>query len=99
MGSDIDGRSIRGEGKKTLRGNFEQYGLLSGLAGTFSADLLNSPIRRAPLGEGGDGIGGRLFDAIICDPPYGVREGLFVLGIRDVEKSPWLLTKGKEMYK
>ncbi|KAJ4300161.1 hypothetical protein N0V88_002830 [Collariella sp. IMI 366227] len=50
--------------------------------------------------EGGWGWeAGRLFDGIVCDPPYGVREGLRVLGVRDPEKSPWVLTKGKELYK
>ncbi|KAL2129545.1 hypothetical protein VTI74DRAFT_7629 [Chaetomium olivicolor] len=100
FGSDIDGRSIRGDEKKrTLRGNFEQYGLLAGLGGMFTADLTNSPIRRAELRFDGDGKKGRLFDGIVCDPPYGVREGLRVLGVRDPEKCPWVLTKGKEMYK
>ncbi|KAL2019303.1 hypothetical protein VTK56DRAFT_9770 [Thermocarpiscus australiensis] len=100
FGSDIDGRSIRGDEKKrTLRGNFEQYGLLGGLGGMFTADLTNSPIRRAPLRYDGDGVTGRLFDGIVCDPPYGVREGLRVLGVRDPEKSPWVIPKGKEIYK
>ncbi|KAK3905681.1 S-adenosyl-L-methionine-dependent methyltransferase [Staphylotrichum tortipilum] len=100
FGSDIDGRSIRGDEKrKTLRGNFEQYGLLGGLGGMFTADLTNSPIRRVPLRGDGDGVIGRLFDGIVCDPPYGVREGLRVLGVRDPEKSPWVIPKGKEMYK
>ncbi|KAG7287672.1 hypothetical protein NEMBOFW57_007185 [Staphylotrichum longicolle] len=100
FGSDIDGRSIRGDEKrKTLRGNFEQYGLLGGLGGMFTADLTNSPIRRADLRYDGDGVTGRLFDGIVCDPPYGVREGLRVLGVRDPEKSPWVIPKGKVMYK
>jgi tRNA (guanine10-N2)-methyltransferase len=100
FGSDIDGRSIRGDEKKrTLRGNFEQYGLLAGLGGMFTADLTNSPIRRTELRSDGDGATGRLFDGIVCDPPYGVREGLRVLGVRDPEKCPWVIPKGKEMYK
>ncbi|KAK0715906.1 S-adenosyl-L-methionine-dependent methyltransferase [Lasiosphaeris hirsuta] len=100
FGSDIDGRSIRGDDrKKTLKGNFDQYGLLSGLGGTFTADLTNSPIRRNALTGHGDGVKGRLFDGIVCDPPYGVREGLRVLGVRDPEKSPWVIPKGIEMYK
>ncbi|KAL2189928.1 tRNA guanosine-2'-O-methyltransferase [Thermothelomyces heterothallicus CBS 203.75] len=100
FGSDIDGRSIRGDEKKrTLKANFEQYGLLAGLGGMFTADLTNTPIRRAELRYDGDGVTGRLFDGIVCDPPYGVREGLKVLGVRDPEKSPWVITKGKEMYK
>jgi tRNA (guanine10-N2)-methyltransferase len=100
FGSDIDGRSIRGDEKKrTLRGNFQQYGLLAGLGGMFTADLTNTPIRKAGLRYDGDGVKGRLFDGIVCDPPYGVREGLRVLGVRDPEKSPWVIPKGKEMYK
>ncbi|KAM5354368.1 hypothetical protein ACJ41O_001017 [Fusarium nematophilum] len=86
-GSDIDGRSIRGEGgKKSLRGNFEQYGLTACLGDVFSADLTNTPIRRQR----------RTFDGIVCDPPYGVREGLRVLGLRDPEKTPWLIEAGKQ---
>jgi tRNA (guanine10-N2)-methyltransferase len=100
FGSDIDGRSIRGSGKgRTLRGNFEQYGLLGGLGGMFAADLTNSPIRRAELRYDGDGVTGRLFDGIVCDPPFGVREGLNVLGVRDSEKSPGVTARGIEMYK
>jgi tRNA (guanine10-N2)-methyltransferase len=87
FGSDIDGRSIRGEGgKKSLKGNFEQYGIGSGLGDVFSADLTNTPIRRHR----------RTWDGIVCDPPYGVREGLRVLGLRDPEKTPWLIEQGKQ---
>ncbi|KAF4978900.1 hypothetical protein FZEAL_4786 [Fusarium zealandicum] len=86
-GSDIDGRSIRGEGgKKSLKGNFEQYGISSCLGDVFSSDLTNTPIRRHR----------RTWDGIVCDPPYGVREGLRVLGLRDPEKTPWLLEAGKQ---
>ncbi|ODA76655.1 hypothetical protein RJ55_07926 [Drechmeria coniospora] len=84
-GSDIDGRSMRGDGdRKSLRGNFQQYDLSSCLGDVFSADLTNTPIRR------GKGI----WDGIVCDPPYGVREGLRVLGVRDPEKTPWLIKQG-----
>ncbi|PHH71455.1 hypothetical protein CDD82_6502 [Ophiocordyceps australis] len=81
-GSDIDGRSIRGEGgSSSLRGNFDQYHLANCLGDTFSADLTHSPLRRTcPT-----------WDAIICDPPYGVREGLRVLGLRDPQRTPWLV--------
>lgn len=91
-GSDIDGRSIRGDGgKKTLQGNFKQYGLESCLGDFFASDLTFTPIRKA-----------RTWDGIVCDPPYGVREGLRVLGCRDPENSPWLIeagrTKGMSVY-
>lgn len=71
-GSDIDGRSIRGKGKTGLITNFEQYGLKSFFGDSFIADLTNTPIRAT-----------RFLDGIICDPPYGVREGLKVLGNRN----------------
>ncbi|KAI4864178.1 tRNA guanosine-2'-O-methyltransferase TRM11 [Hypoxylon rubiginosum] len=88
-GSDIDGRSVRGEGgKRSLRGNFEQYGLEKLLGDVFVSDLTNSPVRRT-----------RIFDGIVCDPPYGVREGLKVLGCRDPEnKDARLVEKGKRWY-
>lgn len=87
-GSDIDGRSIRGDGgRKSLRGNFEQYGLGTYLGDVFAADLTHTPIKR----------GRRIWDGIVCDPPYGVREGLRVLGVRDPEKTPWVIEKGIKM--
>ncbi|KAK4072104.1 hypothetical protein Trihar35433_4168 [Trichoderma harzianum] len=84
-GSDIDGRSMRGEGnkKKSLPGNFAQYGLKPQLGGFFSADLTNTPIRRR-----------RIWDGIVCDPPYGVREGLKVLGLKNPENATWLIELG-----
>ncbi|PMD64091.1 tRNA guanosine-2'-O-methyltransferase [Hyaloscypha bicolor E] len=78
FGSDIDGRSIRGRGKTNLLANFVQYKLTDNFGDSFVADLTNTPLRAA-----------RMFDGIVCDPPYGVREGLKVLGSRDP-------TKGKE---
>ncbi|KAK6586290.1 hypothetical protein PZA11_001347 [Diplocarpon coronariae] len=78
FGSDIDGRSIRGKGKVSLYSNFIQYGIADHFGDSFVADLTNTPLRTA-----------RIFDGIVCDPPYGVREGLKVLGSRDP-------TKGKE---
>lgn len=80
-GSDIDGRSIRGlggsarrgqTGKKDVQMNFEQYGTAGLYLGAFVADLTHAPLRRAPW-----------LDGIVCDPPYGIREGLKVLGTRE----------------
>lgn len=89
FGSDIDGRSVRGEGgKKSLKGNFEQYGLEKLLGDVFVCDLTNSPVRKA-----------RILDGIVCDPPYGVREGLRVLGCKDMEKFANLVEKGKRTYR
>ena len=69
FGSDLDGRSIRGKQGRDVRGNFEQYGTSAEYMGGFIADLTNTPVRH-----------GRLLDLVVCDPPYGVREGLKVLG-------------------
>lgn len=88
-GSDIDGRSMRGGGgKKSLLGNFQQYGLEKRLGGVFVSDLTNTPVRKA-----------RILDGILCDPPYGVREGLKVLGCRDPVKEAYSVERGKQMYK
>lgn len=85
-GSDLDGRSMRGQGgKKSLVGNFAQYGLRSRFGDVFSADLTNSPLRKT-----------RLWDGIVCDPPYGVREGLMVLGLKDPVKSDFLIEWSKK---
>ena len=71
-GSDIDGRSVRGKAGRNIVTSFEQYGLRERYLDGFISDLTNSPLRM-----------NRLFDGILCDPPYGVREGLKVLGTRD----------------
>ncbi|KZF22319.1 tRNA guanosine-2'-O-methyltransferase [Xylona heveae TC161] len=78
LGSDIDGRSIRGKGEGGIVSNFHQYGLVHRFCDSFVSDLTNTPLRPT-----------QLLDGIICDPPYGVREGLKVLGSRD--------GKGKEV--
>ncbi|KAF7160951.1 hypothetical protein CNMCM5623_006513 [Aspergillus felis] len=77
LGSDIDGRSFRGKemGKGKPMGvlsNFQQYGTQSKFVDVFTSDLTNTPLRSS-----------QFLDGIICDPPYGVREGLRVLGTRD----------------
>lgn len=71
LGSDIDARMVRGKGGVDILSNFRQYGLLGKYLDSFISDLTHSPIRTA-----------RFLDGIICDPPYGVREGLKVLGNR-----------------
>lgn len=81
MGSDIDGRSIRGKGGRDVRGNFRQYGLQGLYLDGLISDLTNSPMRGC-MGENG-GERGAWLDGIVCDPPYGVREGLKVLGLKE----------------
>jgi len=75
LGSDIDGRQIRGKNGRSVLSNFQQYELVGNYLDGFVSDLTNTPIRQTPF-----------IDAIVCDPPYGVREGLKVLGNRDPEK-------------
>ena len=72
MGSDIDGRMVRGKNGRDIRTNFRQYGLLDRYLDGFISDLTHSPLRR-----------GRWLDGIVGDPPYGIREGLKVLGTKD----------------
>ncbi|KAI4197047.1 MAG: hypothetical protein LQ350_006177 [Teloschistes chrysophthalmus] len=72
MGSDIDGRAVRGKKGINIATNFQQYKLEDKSLDNFLADLTHTPLRW-----------GRFLDGIICDPPYGVREGLKVLGSRD----------------
>ena len=75
IGSDIDGRSFRGKSKGVEKGvgaNFGKYGLEGRYGDCFTADLVNTPVQARR----------RWLDGMICDPPYGVREGLKVLGTR-----------------
>ncbi|KAL8644171.1 MAG: hypothetical protein Q9226_007900, partial [Calogaya cf. arnoldii] len=72
MGSDIDGRAVRGKNGVNILTSFQQYNLLDKYLDSFIADLTHTPLRSA-----------RILDGIICDPPYGVREGLKVLGSKD----------------
>lgn len=82
LGADIDGRSFRGKGKGLEKGvgaNFREYRLEGVFGDCLTADLTNSPFRLPGKPEKDSA---RWLDGIICDPPYGVREGLKVLGRR-----------------
>jgi len=70
FGSDIDGRQMRGKGKPTgvIRAA-AQYGVVSRILDLCTFDVTWNPWRC-----------GELFDAIITDPPYGVRAGAKQLG-------------------
>lgn len=72
MGSDIDGRAVRGKNGVNILTNFQQYNIEDKYLDSFIADLTHTPLRTA-----------RVLDGVICDPPYGVREGLKVLGSKD----------------
>lgn len=67
-----------GEGKRTdVRSNFAQYGVEAEWMDGFVADLTHCPLRESSKEKGG------WLDGIVCDPPYGVREGLKVLGHKE----------------
>ncbi|TFK44254.1 tRNA guanosine-2'-O-methyltransferase [Crucibulum laeve] len=70
-GSDIDGRQMRGKDKKSpgvIRAA-TQYGVASRIVDLCTFDVTHNPWRC-----------GELFDAIVTDPPYGVRAGAKRLG-------------------
>mmetsp|Transcript_13173 Transcript_13173/g.27930 ORF Transcript_13173/g.27930 Transcript_13173/m.27930 type:complete len:482 (+) Transcript_13173:160-1605(+) len=80
-GADIDIRVVR-DGKtkggkhSNVWSNFEQYGLMAPVG------LLRYDAHRPPMRPGLE----ELFDAIVCDPPYGVRAGGRKSGGRKAEK-------------
>ena len=84
MGSDIDGRMVRGRNGKDIRTNFRQYKLLDRYLDGFISDLTHSPLR-----------GGRWLDGIVGDPPYGVREGLKVLGTKNGSRKEIVFIDGE----
>lgn len=93
LGADIDGRSYKGkraitkENPPGLYSNFVQYGTESNFLNAFTSDLTNTPIREVPF-----------LDGIVCDPPYGIREGLKVLGSREGRVSEPVYIDGKPSY-
>ncbi|EIW82661.1 RNA methylase [Coniophora puteana RWD-64-598 SS2] len=70
FGSDIDGRQMRGKAQTpgVLR-SARQYGVADRILGLCTFDVTRNPWRT-----------GGLFDAIVTDPPYGVRAGAKRLG-------------------
>lgn len=89
LGSDIDPRTVRGKNGLNLRINYEQYHSNGRDLGAIISDLVNTPVRGwTRSAEQGDDVHRcEWVDGIVCDPPYGVREGLKTLGKRnDPEK-------------
>lgn len=80
IGSDIDGRLIKGKGKNTISANFKQYNTSLNFLDVLTMDFTHNSLR--------DGL---TIDSIVCDPPYGIREGLKILGAKNPERF-----KGKE---
>ncbi|GAA5894968.1 hypothetical protein JCM6882_008255 [Rhodosporidiobolus microsporus] len=74
FGSDIDGRQIRGK-KTSIQHSAKQYGVTQRMVDCYSFDMTQHPWRT-----------GELFDAIVTDPPYGVRAGAKRLGREEGER-------------
>ena len=87
FGSDLDARSARGKKGRTIAGNFAQYGLSNKYLDGFISDLTLTPLRQR-----------RYLDGIVCDMPYGVREGLKVLGRKDGLSPEPVIVDGKPAY-
>lgn len=94
MGSDIDGRMIRGkkarEDPSAQTGIITaaiQYGLRDKFLDCLTFDITQHPWRLAmrDASQGAPDTG--LLDAIVGDPPYGVRAGAKRLGQRDTRKN------------
>jgi tRNA (guanine10-N2)-methyltransferase len=69
MGADIDSRTLWPEVRGGIYANFKQYRLTSQLGGIIHSDFAQCPFPDRPI-----------FDAIVADPPYGVREGARKVG-------------------
>ncbi|CAB4256802.1 similar to Saccharomyces cerevisiae YOL124C TRM11 Catalytic subunit of an adoMet- dependent tRNA methyltransferase complex (Trm11p-Trm112p) [Maudiozyma barnettii] len=76
MGSDIDGRMIRGKGANIdIRSNFKHYNELDKFLDVMTMDFTHNALRS-----------NLVIDTILCDPPYGIRESIKILGARDPER-------------
>uniref|UniRef100_A0A060T4X0 tRNA (guanine(10)-N(2))-methyltransferase n=1 Tax=Blastobotrys adeninivorans TaxID=409370 RepID=A0A060T4X0_BLAAD len=76
IGSDIDGRMLRGKGPNAnIDANFNQYGLSQLFIDVMTMDFTHNTLRPDIK-----------LDAIVCDPPYGIREGLKILGTKDPKR-------------
>lgn len=76
MGSDIDGRMIRGNGAaQNISSNFKKYGESGKFLDVMTMDFTHNALRSSLQ-----------IDTIVCDPPYGIRESIKVLGARDPER-------------
>lgn len=79
VASDIDGRMMRGKAKVgqqvAVLNSAKQYGLEHHFLDFICADMSQHPWRASGL-----------FDAIVADPPYGVRAGAKQIGRREADK-------------
>ncbi|KAI3404303.2 hypothetical protein KGF56_002942 [Candida oxycetoniae] len=76
IGSDIDTRMLSGKDNVNIATNFKDYGTSTQFIDVMTMDFTHNALRS-----------NFVIDTIICDPPYGVREGLRVLGAKNKEKA------------
>lgn len=95
FGSDIDGRMLRGKNPSQKDSGIvqsaKQYGIQGRLIDTAVFDMTRAPWRTPFRGDVG------IFDAIVTDPPYGVRAGAKRLGKRNIElqrDEPFIMPDG-----
>ena len=72
--SRVNEEKIKLKNSRSIFSCIEQYGLEKNVVGTMVSDFAHSPWREAPL-----------FDAILSDPPYGVRAGAKTVGVGPLE--------------
>ncbi len=77
LGTDIDIRVLRGKKGRNIHSNFAQYGLTPPDLVRSDNALHGAHFRVLPL-----------YDAIVCDPPYGIRAGARRTGSRRAEVKP-----------
>ncbi|VEU19710.1 DEKNAAC100490 [Brettanomyces naardenensis] len=87
FGSDIDFLALKGgrpgqKDIKRLKDNFKHYGTQTKFGDVLCMDFTNSALRKDLI-----------VDTIVCDPPYGIREGLRVCGTTNLESAK--LTENK----
>ncbi|CCF57162.1 hypothetical protein KAFR_0C01690 [Kazachstania africana CBS 2517] len=76
FGSDIDGRMIRGRSlNENISSNFKHYDDSNKFLDVMTMDFTHNALRS-----------NLVIDTILCDPPYGIRESIKVLGARDPER-------------
>ena len=76
IGSDIDGRMIRGKGASaSINMNFKKYGESERFLDVITMDFTHNALRS-----------NMKLDTILCDPPYGIRESIKVLGAKNPER-------------
>lgn len=76
LGSDIDVRALKGKQGRDIKLNFDQYETTKLFLDILTMDFTNNAFRADFK-----------IDTIVCDPPYGVREGLKVCGAKNEGKA------------